>query len=148
MRRFRQVSILAQIFLSRVGHRARAHSRAPERFGDSLHSPHRNARQIHLDQHLLDRGLASAVAFDDRSLKGLAPQLRYLEIDVPGTGLQHPLAAASPGIVPSFAAFVTGHSPKLIRLSIQRGVQRLRRRIPGRPIGRLKDQQMRAAITA
>ncbi len=36
-----------------------------------------------------------------------APQLRYLEIDVAGTGLQCPLVAASPGILSSLAALVT-----------------------------------------
>ena len=111
--------------LVEVGHRARAHPRAPERFRDVLHAPHRNAGQIHLDQRLLDRALPPPVAFDDRSLKGLAPQLRDLEIDLAGTGLQRPLVAASPGILPSLAAFVTPSSAKLVRLSIQHGVQRL-----------------------
>ena len=36
--------------LVEVGHRARAHPRAPEYLGNVLHSPDRNARQVHLDQ--------------------------------------------------------------------------------------------------
>jgi hypothetical protein len=65
------------------------------------------------------------VAFDDRSLKGLAPQLRYLEIDVAASGLQRPLVTASPGILPSLAALVTSGSTKLVSLSFQHCVQRL-----------------------
>src|ERR1019366_4130443 len=53
-----------------------------------LPPPDRNARQIHLDQRFLDRVLAAAIALDDRRLKGLAPQLRTLEIDFAGAGLQ------------------------------------------------------------
>ena len=65
------------------------------------------------------------VAFDDRSLKGLAPQLRDLEIDVPGACLQRPFITASPGILPSLAALVTSSSAKPVRFGIQHGVQRL-----------------------
>src|SRR5579862_1486974 len=104
--------------LVEVRHGARAHSRAPQRFGDVFHPPHRNPRQIHLDQRFLDRTLPSPVAFDDRRLKGLAPQLRYLEIDVAGAGLQRPLIAASTGILPSLSPLVTSSATKLVGLSI------------------------------
>ena len=69
--------------------------------------------------------LPPPVAFDDRSLKGLAPQLRNLEINLAGAGLQRPFIAASAGILPSFATFVTCCPAKLVRLSIQHGIQRL-----------------------
>lgn len=42
----------------------------------------------------LDRALPPAVAFDDRRLKSLAPQLRNLEIDPAGAGLQRHLVTA------------------------------------------------------
>ena len=48
-----------------VGHCARAHPRPPQSFGDILYPTRRNARQIHLDQRLLDRALAAAVPVDD-----------------------------------------------------------------------------------
>src|SRR5262245_22924875 len=57
--------------------------------------------------------------------KGLAPQLRNLEIDLAGAGLQRPLIAASTGILPSLAAFVASCSAKLVCFRIQQGVQRL-----------------------
>jgi hemolysin D len=43
----------------------------------------------------------------------LAPQLRYLEIDLAGTGLQRPLVTASTGILPSLTALVTSSPAKL-----------------------------------
>ena len=73
-----------------VGHCARAHPRPPQSFGDVLHPTHRNARQIHLDQRLLDRALAAAVPVDDRRLKGLvrSPPTLALE-DRRDWGLNH-----------------------------------------------------------
>src|SRR3954468_20053537 len=109
--------------LVEVRNRARAHPRAPEGFGNVLHPPHRNARQIHLDQRLLDRTLSSAVTLNDGRLEGLAPQLRNLEVDLASAGLQRPLIAASPRILPSLAALVTSCPAKLVCFSVQHGVQ-------------------------
>ena len=111
--------------LVEVRHRARAHPRAPQRLGDVLHPPDRNARQIHLDQRFLDRALPPAVALNNGRLKGLAPQLRNLEVDLAGAGLQRPFIAASSGILPGLAALVTSCAAKLVSLSIQHRVQRL-----------------------
>jgi hypothetical protein len=111
--------------LVEVGHRARAHPRAPQRFSDVLHASHRDARQIHLDQCLLHRALPAAVPLNDRSLEGLAPQLWNLEAYFAGAGLQRPIVAASPGVLPSLAALVTAGTAQLVCLSIQHGVQRL-----------------------
>src|SRR5258708_32388675 len=108
-----------------VGHCARAHPRPPQSFGDVLHPTHRNARQIHLDQRFLDRALAAAVPVDDRRLKGLAAQLWNLEIYFARAGLQCPLIAAGPGVLPSLAALVTTSAAELVCLSIQHGIQRL-----------------------
>src|SRR3954470_927076 len=108
-----------------VGHCTRAHPRPPQSFGDVLHPTHRNARQIHLDQRLLDRALAAPVPVDDRRLKGLAAQLWNLEIHFARAGLQCPLIAAGPGVLTSLAALVTASAAELVRLSIQHGIQRL-----------------------
>src|ERR1700683_1193679 len=105
--------------LIEVGHCAWAHTRAPECFRDIFHAPDRYPRQIHLNQRFLDRTLPSAVALDDCLLKGLAPQLRNPEIHLASAGLQRPFIAASPTILPSFAAFITGCPAKLVRFSIQ-----------------------------
>src|SRR6476620_3370538 len=111
--------------LIEVRHRARAHPGAPKRLGNVFHAPHRDARQIHLNQRFLDRALPPAVALDDRRLEGLAPQLRDLEIDLAGAGLKRPIVTASPGILPSLATLVTPGTAQLVCLSIQHGVQRL-----------------------
>src|SRR6476660_10500319 len=108
-----------------VGHCARAHPRPPQSFGDVLHPTHRNARQVHLDQRLLDRALAAAVPVDDRRLKGLAAQLWNLEIHFARAGLQCPLIAAGPGVLTSLAALVAASAAELVCLSIQHGIQRL-----------------------
>src|SRR6185436_15054507 len=111
--------------LVEVGHRARAHPRAPQSFSDVLHASHRDSRQIHLDQCLLHRALPAAVPLNDRSLEGLTPQLWNLEVYFAGAGLQRPIVAASTGVLPSLTAFVTAGTAQLVCLSIQHGVQRL-----------------------
>src|SRR5216683_3840025 len=60
---------LAIDLLVEIGHRARAHPRAPQGLGDILHPPHRYARQVHLDQGFLHRTLAPAIALDNRCLE-------------------------------------------------------------------------------
>jgi hypothetical protein len=60
--------------------------------------------------------LPPPVALDDRRLKGLAPKLRNLEIDRASTGLQRAFIAASPGVLPSLATFVSCLSGKLPRV--------------------------------
>ena len=69
-----------------VGDGAGGHGRSPEEFGDVLDSPGRDAREVHLDDGLLDRGLAPAVALDDGRLEGCAAQLRHVELDLSGSG--------------------------------------------------------------
>src|SRR5829696_6606646 len=92
--------------LVEVRSRARADPRAPERFCYVLDGPHRDAGQIHLNQSLLDRALAAAVALDNRCLKGLATQLRDFETDRTRSRLEVPLVVARPGIRPRFAALI------------------------------------------
>src|SRR5271156_3800361 len=89
--------------LVEVRHRARAHPRAPQGFGNVLNPTHRNPRQIHLDQRLLNRALPPAVAFYDRRLKGLPAQLGNLEVHftgdplVPIPAITHSIAEQSNG---------------------------------------------------
>jgi len=109
--------------LVQVRHRARAHPGAPERLRDVLHPSDRNAGQVHLDQRFLDRALPPAIALYDRCLKGLPPQLRYLEADVAGLGVQRPIIAARPSILPGLAALVAAGTAKPISLRIQHRVQ-------------------------
>ena len=75
--------------LVEVRHRARAHPRAPQGFGDVLHALHRDARQIHLDQRFLDRALPAAVPLDDRGSK-----IWYLEQDFNSLDAQYDASQA------------------------------------------------------
>ena len=81
------------------------------------------ARQVHLDQRLLDRALPAAVPLDDRGLEGLAPQLWYLEAYFAGAGLQRSFVAASSGVLPRLAPFITARATELVCLSIQHRIQ-------------------------
>lgn len=54
----------------------------PEEFGDVLDSPGRDAHEAHLDDGLLDRSLAPAIALDNGRLEGRAAQLRNVELDL------------------------------------------------------------------
>lgn len=68
----------------------------PEEFGDVLDSPGRDAHEAHLDDGLLDRSLAPAIALDNGRLEGRAAQLRNVELDLswPGDELSRVVAAA------------------------------------------------------
>jgi hypothetical protein len=57
-------------------------------FRNVLHTPDRNARQIHLNQRFLDRALAPPIALNNSRLEGLATQLGDLEVDFADAGLQ------------------------------------------------------------
>jgi hypothetical protein len=52
-------------------------------------------------------------------------ELRDLEIDLAGAGLQRPIVTASPGVLPSLAALVAAGTAELVCFGIQHGVQRL-----------------------
>jgi hypothetical protein len=106
-------------------YRARAHPGAPQGFGDVLDPPYRNPRQIHLDQRFFDRALPSTVTLNDRRLKGLSPKRRDLEIDLTSTGLQRAFIAASPGVLPSLAAFVSTGPTQPVSFGIEQSIERL-----------------------
>ena len=81
--------------------------------------------EVHLDQRLLDRALPPPVALDDRRLEGLPPQLRHLQADLAGPGLQRSFVAASPRVLPRLAALVASGAAQPVRLGVEHGVQRL-----------------------
>jgi hypothetical protein len=111
--------------LVQVRHRARADTGAPQRLGDILDPADRNARQVHLNQRLLDRALAPTVTLDDGRLEGQAPKLRNLEVYFARYCVQRPLVAAGPGVPPALGAFVTSCTAKPIRFGIQQRVEGL-----------------------
>jgi len=109
--------------LVEVAHRPRAHPRAPQRLGDVLHPAHRNPGEIHLDQRFLDAAFPPLVALDDRRLKGLAPELRHLELHRAGLGVERPLVAARPRVFAPFAALVSSRTAQAVGFSVQHRVQ-------------------------
>ena len=111
--------------LVQVRDRPRRDPRAPQGLGDVLHPPDRDTGQIHLHQGLLDRGLAPAVALDDRRLERLPAQLGHLQRNLASPRLQLPLVAPRPRVLASLRALVAFRLAKPIRLRIQKRVQRL-----------------------
>jgi hypothetical protein len=71
---------------------------APQDFRDVLHPPDPFPCQVHLNKGLLYAGFAALVPFDDLRLKRQCPQVRYLQGDHSGFGLQLAGVAARPGI--------------------------------------------------
>ena len=70
-----------------------------------------------------DRALPPAVAFDDRRLEGLAPQLWDPKIDVARLDLQRPFVAARPCILPSFAALIPPGRPASASCTLSSGAR-------------------------
>lgn len=62
---------------------------------------------------------------DDRRLNRLAPQLRYLEIDLAGAGRQGPFITAGSGVLSSLAPLIMLRPTKLVCLGIHHGVEHL-----------------------
>ncbi len=110
--------------LVQIRHRARAYPRAPQRLGDVFHTAHRDARQIHLDQRLFDRGFSAPIALDDRRLEGLPAQLRHLQLDLAGLGLEIACVVSRPRVLPAFAALITLRPAELVRFRVEHRIQR------------------------
>jgi site-specific DNA recombinase len=89
-------------------HGAGADPRAPQGLGDVLDPAHGHARQVHLDQGFLDRGLPPTVALDDRGLERLPAQLRHLQRDLAGPGVQPAPVAPRPRVPSRLGALVAG----------------------------------------
>src|SRR5262245_24769691 len=92
--------------LIQVRHRRGRHPRPPQCLRDVLDPAHRHPGQIHLDQRLLHRALASPIALDDCRLERLLAQLRYPQPYLASLGLQPALVVASAGIATRLAALI------------------------------------------
>src|SRR3954447_24890205 len=92
--------------LVQLAHRTGIDARAPQGLRDVLNTADRDARQVHLDERLLDRGLAAPVALDDLGLKREFTEAWHLEVYLAHARLQLPGVAAGPRIDPVRAALV------------------------------------------
>jgi len=82
-----------------------------------------SSAQVHLDQRFLDRAFAPLVALDDSALEGDRPELRHLQLHLPGLRFQPSLVVPGPGIDPIRAALITLCLTKLIRFCVQELVE-------------------------
>ncbi len=82
----------------------------PKRLRDILDPTYRHARQVHLDQRLLDRALAPSVTLDDRRLNVCARSFGNLQPHLARLGLQLALVAAGARVPRCLAAFLAAHS--------------------------------------
>ena len=57
---------------------------APQRLGDVLHTAHRNACQVHLDEGFLHAALPAAIPLDDGSFERYSLEPRHMERNVAG----------------------------------------------------------------
>src|SRR5262249_19879520 len=84
--------------LVQLADRARADLCTPQRLRDILDTADGDASQVHLDQGLLDRGLAAAVTFYDLGLKRQFSQARDVQLDFARFGVQGAGVAAGAGV--------------------------------------------------
>ena len=80
--------------LVQLGDGRRRHGRSPQDLGDVLDPARRDAREVHLDHRLLDRGLAAAVALDDGRREPHALELGHADRHLAGRRGQAPLVVA------------------------------------------------------
>jgi hypothetical protein len=111
---------LAQSQFRRVGDKGSLGR--PREIAAARNNPaHRNARQMHLDQRFLHRGLAPPGTFDDSRLERLLAKLQYLQPHFASLGLQLSLVLAGLGVALRCVRNVTHCKP--VRLGIQHRVQ-------------------------
>jgi site-specific DNA recombinase len=108
---------------------ARGHFRAPQGLRDILDAAHGDAGQVHLDQRLLDGGLAAAVALDDLRLEGERAQPRHLQLDLAGLGVERAGVAAGAGVEAVGGALVAPGVAEAVGLGVEQGVEGLLDRV-------------------
>lgn len=102
-----------------VGDGAGGHRRSPQGIGDVLDPPGGDARQVHLGDGLLDRGLAPAVSLDDGRLEGRPAELRHAWLDFPGARGEPPRVMAAAVGLPSRRPLVAPGPDQLRRLLVE-----------------------------
>lgn len=104
---------------------AGGHRRPPEELRDVLDPPGGNARGAHLDDSLLDRGHAPAVALDDGRIEGRATEFRHAELNLSGPSDE--LSGVVPAAVdpPARRPLVALGPDEFERLLVEQRVERL-----------------------
>ena len=96
---------------------------APQCLGDVLHPAHGDARQIHLDERLLDAAFPAAIPLDDGRFEGHALEPGHMERDITrGRGEVAVIVAAAVALA-GLAALVAGRLRQRLRLLFQQLIQ-------------------------
>ena len=111
--------------LVQVGDGRRGDARAPENLTHVLDAPGGDAREVHLDHRLLDRGLPAPVALDDRRGEPHPLELGHADRDLAGRRREPPL------VVPGAVGLAVGgplvalRPDEVVGLLVQQSVQHL-----------------------
>lgn len=95
--------------------------------------------ESNLDDGLLDRGLAPAVALDDGRLEGRPAELRHAELDFLGARDEPPHVVAAAVGLPARRPFVVLGPDELGRLLVEQRVERLLDGLPNRFLMSLRN---------
>lgn len=86
---------------------------------------HREPGVVHLQERFLHAGLPALVALDAGGLEGQRTQLRHLEGDLAGLGVELALVVAGPGIDAFRVVLVALGATEPVGLGVEQGVERL-----------------------
>ena len=111
--------------LVEVGDGRSRHAGAPEDLGDVLDPPGGDAGQVHLDHGLLDRGLAPAVALDDRRGEPHSLELGHANRDLAGRRGQAPVVVAGAVRLAPRGALVALGAGQVVGLLLEQAVERV-----------------------
>ena len=104
--------------------RGRRYPAAPQRLCDVLYTPHRYARQVHLDKRFLHAAFPAPVPLNDCRFEADSLQPRHMKRYLPG-GRGQPTVIV-PAAIPltGFAALIPPRLCQLVRLRFQQVIQR------------------------
>ena len=120
--------------LELVAQRLGRHPLAPQQLADVVHLPGGDARQVHVDEGLLDAFLAPAVTFDHGGLEDRALQFRHLELEPAGLGGEPASVVAGAVRPPLPGTLVSGGVGDLVGLRIEHRVEDLRHLLGDQPV--------------
>ena len=117
-----RVDLVAHL-LELVAQRLGRHPLAPQQLADVVHLPGGDARQVHVDEGLLDAFLAPAVTFNHGGLEDRALQFRHLELEPAGLGGEPASVVAGAVRPPLPGTLVSGGVGDLVGLGVEHRVQ-------------------------
>ena len=108
-----------------VGEGLRGHPLAPQQLADVVDLAGGDARQVHVDQGLLDAFPAPAVAFDHRRFEQGALQFGHLQLERAGLGGDPAFVMVGAVRLPAAGTLVSGRPGDLVGLRVEHRVEYL-----------------------